>query len=147
MTNFLCFSSRTAVTTARGRAPSPSITPGRSVSAVWAFPSCSMKTTWTSRPRAAPSPLEASPAWVTTDGLWTAGAGRPPSWVGRVTVRSYRNLIQADIFLTVALHRREIHAKGQHGHGSRRGQPERQTLAFPPLSAERHARPLQQPQR
>lgn len=38
---FFCFSLRTGVKTGRGRALSPSITQGRSVSAVWGFLSCS----------------------------------------------------------------------------------------------------------
>lgn len=80
--NFLGHSLRTGVRTVRGRAPSPSTTLERSASAAWASPSCCTRTTWTCRPPAAPSPSAASPAWATTGGLWTAGAGRPPSWVG-----------------------------------------------------------------
>lgn len=77
-----CFSLRTGVRTVRERAPFPSITLGRSDSDAWGFLSCSTRTTWTSRLPAAPSPLEASPAWATIGGLWIVGGGRPPSWVG-----------------------------------------------------------------
>lgn len=88
----LCYSLRTGVRTVRGRAPSPSITRGRSVSAAWGSLSCSTRTTWTSRLPAAPSPSEASPAWATTGGPWTAGAGRPPSWVGKSAVHNENRL-------------------------------------------------------
>lgn len=75
-------SSRTERRTGREKVPSPSITLGRSASGGWVCRSCFMTTIWTSLPRGAPSPSEASRGWGTTGGLWTAVAGRLPSWVG-----------------------------------------------------------------